>query len=388
MTIKKLILQLHLWLGLTSGLVVFIVAITGALYVFEEEGRELFQHQYYHVHVPENATRLPLTQLVDSFRAHSPKEKIASIRWKESKDAAVIFFTKNKLVSIDPYTGSIAGVRNVNGDFFTVVLKIHRELLLDKVGKQIIRWNVLIFFIMCISGLVLWWPRQRRFFKQAVTINFKARSWKRVNWDLHRVLGFYALLVLLIISLTGLFWTFDTAKGLVAFITRSPVPEKEARVKAKPLPGRHFTLDEAYSYAAVNYPGAQETFIAPPADSTAPIRIIMRYPYTLVRKQNTFLLSPYNGKLLKADLYTNYTAYDKVARSNYDLHTGRIQALGIGSKIIWFLAALMAASLPVTGFLIWWGRRRKKPLVRLEKAGPSHIRDDSSHLVKQPARMS
>ncbi|MBN8855163.1 MAG: hypothetical protein BGO55_24850 [Sphingobacteriales bacterium 50-39] len=109
----------------------------------------------------------------------------------------------------------------------------------------------------------------------------------------------------------------------------------------------------------------------------------MRYPYTLVRKQNTLFLSPYNGRLLKADLYTNYNAYDKVARSNYDFHTGRIRALGIGSKIIYFLAALMAASLPVTGFLIWWGRRKKSKAVNL-----SHISKDSSHLKKTPAYMA
>jgi len=237
---------------------------------------------------------------------------------------------------------------------------------------------VLIFFIMCISGLVLWWPKQKRFFRQAVTINFKARSWKRVNWDLHRVLGFYALLVLLIISMTGLFWTFDPAKGLVTLVTHSPAMDKEKeKVKVKPIPGKRFSLDEAYAYATTNYPGASETFITPPADSTAPIRIVMRYPYTLVRKQNTFFLSPYNGRLLKEDLYTNYTAYDKVARSNYDFHTGRIRALGIGSKIIYFLAALMAASLPVTGFLIWWGRRKKSKAANL-----SHISGHSSHLKK------
>jgi uncharacterized iron-regulated membrane protein len=383
MTTKKLILQLHLWLGLTSGLVVFIVAITGALYVFEEEGRELFQKKYYHVTAPETSAHLPLTQLTDTFRTHYPKEKILSIRFKESKDAAYIFFTKNKLVSINPYTAAIVGTRNVSGDFFTVVQKIHTELLLGKAGKQIVRWNVLIFFILCISGLVLWWPRQRRFFRQAVKINFKARSWKRVNWDLHRVLGFYAFLVLLVISLTGLFWVFDSAKNIVAFITHSPVTDKEMKVKAKPIPGKHFTLDEAYSYAAVNYSGATETFVSPPADSTAPIRIIMRYPYTLVRRQNTFFLSPYNGRLLKADLYTNYSAYDKVARSNYDFHTGRIRALGIGSKIIYFLAALMAASLPVTGFLVWWGRRKKKP----QATRSSLILKDSSHLKNIPAHI-
>jgi len=382
---KTLIRTLHLWLGLSSGVVVVIVGLTGASLVFEEEGRELFQHGYYHVAIPftmanpgDAATpgdlrasspltpqRLPLQQQTDTFKARYPAEKIQSIRFKEAADAATIFFTKTRMVSIDPYTSTITGVRNMNGDFFTVVQKIHTQLYLGEVGKQIIRWNVLIFFLMCISGLVLWWPKQRRFFRQAIRINFKTRNLKRLNWDLHSVLGFYALLVLLIISLTGLFWTFDTAKSLAAMITGGKVPAKEEKVRIKP--GRAaatthpFSIDDAYRYASANYPGANETFVAPATDSTTPIRVLMRYPYTIVRRQNTLFFNPNNGRLLKAELYSAYTAYDKVARSNYDFHTGRIRVLGPGSKIIYFLAALMAASLPITGFMIWLGKRRKKP---------------------------
>jgi len=361
--IKYVIHQLHLILGLVSGIVVFVVGITGALFVFEEEGRELFQHHYYHVADPGGA-RLPVTQLTDSFNVHNPGQKIASIRFKETRDAAFVFFTKDKLVSMNPYTGRITGVRNPNTDFFMAVQKIHTELLMGKVGKQIVRWNVLIFFVMCISGLVLWWPRQKRFFKQAVHINFKTKNWKRLNWDLHSVLGFYAVFVLLIISSTGLFWVFDTAKSMVGFITQSPVTGKEEKIKSKVVRDKRYSAAEAYRYASAVYPGATETFISPAMDSVAPIRVLMRYPYTIVRRQNTLFFNQYTGKVLKQDLYANYTGYDKVARSNYDFHTGRIRALGIGSKIIYCLAALMAASLPVTGFMIWWGKRKKKAPVR------------------------
>jgi len=357
--IKYVIHQLHLILGLVSGIVVFVVGITGALFVFEEEGRELFQHHYYHVADPGGA-RLPVTQLTDSFNVHYRGQKIASIRFKETRDAAFVFFTKDKLVSMNPYTGAITGVRNPNTDFFMAVQKIHTELLMGKAGKQIVRWNVLIFFVMCISGLVLWWPKQKRFFKQAVRINFKTKNWKRLNWDLHSVLGFYAVFVLLIISFTGLFWVFDTAKSVVGFITQSPVTGKEEKMKSKVVRDKRYSTEEAYRYASAAYPGATETFISPAMDSVAPIRVLMRYPYTIVRRQNTLFFNQYTGKVLKQDLYANYTAYDKVARSNYDFHTGRIRALGIGSKIIYCLAALMAASLPVTGFMIWWGRKKKQ----------------------------
>jgi uncharacterized iron-regulated membrane protein len=361
--IKDILHQVHLIGGLVSGIVVLIVGITGALFVFEEEGRELLQHKYYHV-AGEGRERLPVGQLVDSFTAHYPKQKIGSIRFKEEKDAAFVFYTKDRLVSMNPYTGAVTGVRNPNTDFFMVVQKIHTGLLLGKVGKQIVRWNVLIFFIMCISGLVVWWPKQKRFFRQAVRINFKTKNWKRLNWDLHSVLGFYAVFVLLIISSTGLFWVFDTARNIVGFATQSPVTAREEKVKSKVMHDKRYSLDEAYRYASAGYPGATETFIMPAADSTAPVRVLMRYPYTIVRKQNTLFFNQYTGKVLKQDLYASYTRYDKVARSNYDFHTGRIRVLGIGSKIIYFLAALMAASLPVTGFMIWWGKRKKKAPVR------------------------
>lgn len=362
-TFKYLIRQLHLILGLASGLVVFIVAITGSLYVFEEEGTELFQHDFYHVEHPGNV-RLPFSQMADTVKAHFPKEKTTSIRFKESKDAAIIFYSKKEhAISVDPYTSKIIGVKNLDRDFFTVVQKIHTHLLLGDVGSAIIKCNVLIFLIMCISGLILWWPKQKRFFKRAVTINFKSKNWKLVNWELHSVLGFYALLVLLIISFTGIFFVYDSAKSTVAFLTGQPVPKKEKKLKSKPVKGRHYSLDEAYQYMSATNSGATETFLSPATDSVAPIRILMRYPYAIVRKQSTLYFNQYTGKVLKAELYKDYTAYDNIAKSNYDFHTGRIRALGIGSKIIYFLSGLTAASLPVTGFLIWWGKKRKKKRV-------------------------
>ena len=364
-TFKYLIRQLHLILGLSSGLIVFIVAIAGSLYIFEEEGRDIFQHRFYHVENPGNA-RLPFQHMMDTVKTHFPKEKITSIRFKEAKDAAIIFYIKkDRAVSINPYTSKVIGVQNLKSDFFTVDLNLHTHLLLGDTGAIIIKCNVLIFFIMCISGLILWWPKQRRFFRQAATINFKTGNWKRLNWDLHRVLGFYALVVLLIISWTGIFFVYDSAKSMVAFITHSPLPKKEKKLKSKPVKNKHYTLDDAYGYMRSTYPGAEESFLTPATDSAAAIRVLMRYPYTVMRRQNSVYFNQYSGKILKAELDNNHTAYDAVAQSNYNLHTGRFRVIGIGSKIIWFICGLTAASLPVTGFMIWLGRRKKyKPQLK------------------------
>ena len=366
--LRNSFLWLHRWLGLISGIVVFIVAVSGCLYVFEEEGRDLFQRKYFYVNVPDDAIRKPLHEISAVVIKQYPNDSIAQIRFKEKANAAIIFHTKTgKAISVNPYNLEVTGARNLKTDFFNWILQLHMNLQMGKVGNEIVRWNVLIFFIMCVTGLIIWWPKQKRFLKQALRINFKTTKWKRLNWDLHSVLGFYSLLVLLIISLTGIFWMFDWAKQFTAFATGSKQTDTKPPVN-KTKPGAEtFAMETAYEQAKELYPGAAQVFITNAANDKQPVRVLFRYPYTIVRKQNTLFFDKHSGELLREDLYKNYTAYDKVMRSNYDFHTGRIRILGIGSKIIYFLASLFAASLPVTGFLIWWGRRKKSVVRRPTK---------------------
>lgn len=358
--VRNFFLWSHRWLGLISGIIVFIVAITGCLYVFEEEGREIFQHKYLYVDAPKQGVRKSIPDLTTTVLQSYPGETITQIRFREKANAAFIFYTKtDKAISINPYTAQVIGYRDMKSDFFNWILDMHRRLKMGKTGNEIIKWNVLIFFIMCVTGLIIWWPKQRRFFKQAATIKFRTKNMKRLNWDLHSVLGFYALAVLFIISLTGIFWMFDWAKDSVRFVTQSK-EVKQKKAESDPVEGASFSLASAYETAKQLYPGAEQTFISlDPKDKKAPIRVLFRYPYTLVRKQNTVFFDQYSGKILREDLHDKINGYDKVARANFDLHTGRIRFLGLGSKIIYFLASLFAASLPVTGVIIWLGRKKK-----------------------------
>jgi uncharacterized iron-regulated membrane protein len=363
---RKLIGQLHLWLGLASGLVVFIVSLTGCMYVFEEELRDVFHRKYYYAdEIKEN--QHSLFEISEAVKKAFPNEQITQIRFKADTDAAFLYHTKSeKVISINPYTLKIQGVRDLEADFFNFILDIHLNLKMGEIGEHIIKWNVLIFFVLCISGLILWLPKQRKFLKQALTIKWKTKNWKRINWDLHSVFGFYGLFILLIVSLTGIFWVFDSAKTVVSKVTGYPITNtKPPKVSKSDEPntslkiGKEFAVESAYYDAKKRYSGETQTFISYPAKPDQPIRVLFRYPYSFVRKQNTLFYDKNTGKLLREDLFKNYNAYDKVMRSNYDFHTGRIRALGIWSKILYFLASLLAASLPITGTLIWWGRRKK-----------------------------
>jgi uncharacterized iron-regulated membrane protein len=94
-------LWLHRWLGLISGIVVFIVSISGCLYVFEEDCRNIFQRKYFYVAAPENAERKPLHEITAVGKTRYPKYGITQIRFKEKTNAAIIFHTKTeKAISV------------------------------------------------------------------------------------------------------------------------------------------------------------------------------------------------------------------------------------------------------------------------------------------------
>src|SRR5690606_37371312 len=74
--------------------------------------------------------------------------------------------------------------------------------------------------------------------------------------------------------------------------------------------------------------------------------------------RNQLAFDKYSGKILSNKPHQELTTAEKYAYANYDIHTGSY--FGFIGKIIWFIAALICTSLPVTGFLIWLGKQKKK----------------------------
>lgn len=352
---KNAIRQIHLWLGLATGLVVIVIGITGSLYVFEEEIRALTQQEFRLVPV-ENKPFVGLDKIIADFDQLAAKDKIRSIRINEQiPNATVEITTKKELVYYyNPYTAAL--VKKKGLDWLEVVQHIHTSLLLGKTGEFIIRWSVVIFVLMLITGLILWFPGQMRLLKQSLTIKRKA-SFKRLNYDLHNVLGFYASIVLLITALSGLYFAFKEVKTVASFLTGTKLNPGNKVIDASEIKQDSLALryQEIYQTAKIKYPGAIATNLS--LRSGGELRLRMIYPYHWARNQNTFFYKEETGKMLRAKLYANNNNADLIEATNYDLHTGKL--LGLPSKILAFLASLIAASLPVTGFIIWLKKRKK-----------------------------
>ncbi|WP_145861265.1 PepSY-associated TM helix domain-containing protein [Pedobacter suwonensis] len=355
-TFKNAIRSIHLWLGLVTGLVVFIISVTGALYIFEEEIRNFTQKDFRYVRIQDKPF-VGLDKVISAFEKLSPRDELRLVRVEDAQPNATVEMTskKGKVYYFNPYDATL--IKKGGEDWLQVVEHIHISLLLGKTGKFIIQWSVVIFVVMLITGLILWFPGQMRLLKQSLTIKRKA-SFKRLNYDLHNVLGFYASFVLLITALTGLYFAFKEVKNAASFFTGSKLGQGKAIVSPKPatidpIPVRY---NKIYTEAKIKYPGAISTSLS--LRGKGELRLRMIYPYQWARKQNTFFYEEATGRMIRAKLFKDYNGADLIEATNYDLHTGRL--FGLPNKILSLLAALVAASLPITGFMIWWQKQKKR----------------------------
>nr|MBU3861711.1 PepSY domain-containing protein [Flavobacterium sp. MC2016-06] len=344
-----------MWLGLASGLIVFIISITGFLYVFEEEIRDFAQKEYLHVPAQEKSF-IGLKPIIENYQKLEPKQKITAIKIAQNEPNATVEITnkKKKTYYFNPYDGSL--VNKQGSDWLNIILEIHRTLLLGDAGEFIQGWSVVIFLVMLITGLILWFPNQMRLLKQSLKIKWSG-SFKRVNYDLHQVLGFYACLFLLLIAFSGVYFKFDTVKKSVDLVTGTKLRKGDEVLNKEKIDSTTIPVRYSKIYESVNskYPGANSISLS--IRKTGELRVRMIYPNDWARNQNIIFFDGKTGELLRTKLYKDNNAADVYEASNHDLHTGTF--FGIIGKIIWSIVSLISASLPITGFIIWWKKGKK-----------------------------
>ncbi|MES2377626.1 MAG: PepSY-associated TM helix domain-containing protein [Bacteroidota bacterium] len=364
---KKNLLFIHRWLGFISGLVVVIVSITGCLFVFQDEIQDAI-HSHRKVAVQNKPYILPsqLKQIAlkqyptgkPDFIAYYGEDRPAAVYTDLPKDGG------ERVVYINPYTGRVLASENPQRNFFVVVEYIHLYLLLPPaVGSQIVGWSVVIFVVMMITGIILWWPKRKSDRKRSFTIKWGGR-WRRVNYDLHNVLGFYASSVAFILAITGLAIAFTPVSNGIKYTANlgKTYAEEAAIPKSDSLHKPAIVVDawdKGVLYAQSKSPQAHMFFVYGEKDKAANTVTVGAYYQSMhYYKSDLYEFDQFSGKLLKTVVHKDKSAGLKMNNMNYDIHVGQI--LGLTGKIIAFFASLICASLPVTGFIIWWGKRNKK----------------------------
>ncbi len=373
---KKTFRKIHLWLAVPFGLIITIICFTGALLVFEDQVTQLTNRHLYYVESP-GSQPLPVGTLVEKVESQLTKgATITGVTIYPQPDRSYqvnLSAPKGAAVYIDPYTGEVLG-QSQRTPFFRTVFMLHRWLLDSQPadggifwGKRITGISTLLFVIILLSGIVIWWPRSRKGLKNGIQIALrkgKARFWH----DLHAAGGIYVLLLVLVMALTGLTWSFDWYKNAfyTLFGVETTAPAKGPAPKEKspqgPQPG---TTTEAtapvtpfacwqqvYDQVAAENPDRLKIEIT---DGTASVSNIR---YGNIRGTDRYTFDPQSGQITGASLYKDTGNSGKIRGWIYSVHTGAWG--GNLTRIIWFLAALLGATLPLTGYYLWIKRLYRK----------------------------
>lgn len=370
MDCKKWIGKIHLWLGLSSGLVVFIVAITGCIYAFQAEIKELTQ-PYLFVESQETPV-LPPSRISEIAQDAFPEGHLHAVLYPAAERSVhAIFFSYGegndhfKAAYINPYSGEVLELKDEYADFFRIVLDGHFYLWLPpEIGQPVVASFTLVFLVMVISGLILWWPKKKKSADKSFKIRWDAR-WRRKNYDLHQVLGFYVMIFALVFALTGLVWGFTWFRdGVFAATTGgkkfeeyyAPISDS-TQISARKIPA----LDQVWMKMRAEYPDADWIEVHPPDYEHGSIAANANPDADTFWEMDYRYFDQYTLEELPVDhvwgRFENASFGDKLHRMNYDIHAGSIG--GLAGKVLAFFLSAIIASLPVTGFLIWWGRRNK-----------------------------
>ncbi len=378
---KHIAFILHLWLGLISSLVILIVCLTGCIYVFKNQVNDFYNREQ--VFVKSGGERLPLQYFEDQL-AKSDQQISSIMIPKSAKRSLVISSTDpdSKIFQthfFNPYTGKDLGSGGSLDGFFNTVEQIHKNLLLGDAGKQIVGVFVLIFIFLLFSGLVLWWPkRKKKQIRNAFGIKWKAKFY-RLNHDLHSTLGFYSLIFLLFIAVTGVYITYPWVKSAVlvsrggSSVQEQTVQpddevsdsfaelmnemlkkenEKSALSNEKPI-----SADSIYSLVSKDLQYNGTTVILMPNENEPRFRIQKINTDNLLGAMLPDLVEyDKKGNLQKEELFKNKPLHQQFKEISKPLHTGEI--LGLKSLIFYFLITLIGFSLPITGFIMWWKKMK------------------------------
>lgn len=371
-------------MGLSSGAIVFLLGLTGCILAFAVEIKSVIHPHNQQTDVL-GGHPLPFSQLIHTAQKYWGAEKPVSTlelyndpsktwhfrAFKENAKTGFWYWEEKEYyesVFIDPYTGKIIRHENSEFEFFRIILYLHWSLLLDTaIGQPIVGIATLIYVLLLITGLYLWWPKSKQARRKRFWFRWKSNTGaKRKNYELHSILGFYMLSIGLVIAFTGILWAFPWLAGQVEELLNREQPQSSMETKSITFPYKT-TLQAPYdailSDLKNRYPSALGYLFYFPKDANAPrISTMVRFEKAYETIVRTYNLQ--TGTVMETHRFQEQPTGTKLRAMYYDLHVGSI--LGLPSKILAFSASLISASLPLTGFFIWYNRK-KRNIIKPEK---------------------
>ena len=392
---KKIFRKIHLWLSVPFGLIITLVCFSGAMLVFENEANEWFRRDLYYVETVKESP-LPMDKLLEKVATTLP-DSVSVTGVSISSDpgrAYQVSLSKPRRASlyVDQYTGEVKGKSERSG-FFMFMFRMHRWLL-DSMnpgnegifwGKMIVGVSTLLLVFVLISGIVIWWPRTRKALKNSLKIT-ATKGWRRFWYDLHVAGGMYALIFLLAMALTGLTWSFPWYRTAFYKVFGVEVQQRAAQgheqksdaqkrdtklaahrekkregnevrkgERSRRPENNHSDMysvtspfvywQEIYDKLGRQHPEYKQISISSGTASVSFNR------FGNQRASDRYSFNTDNGEFTETSLYQHQDKSGKIRGWIYSVHVGNWG--GMFTRILTFIAALLGAALPLTGYYLW-----------------------------------
>jgi uncharacterized iron-regulated membrane protein len=321
----------HLWLGIISGIVLFVVCLTGTLLVFRWEIIEFFEPEHKHSISHPNMSLMKLEDIVTKLEQSEGGKTILVSLPDRRGDAMGVYIdgTEFKVYQIDPYTGEILKdvleSESTLKKFFHFIMSLHTSLFLPSpIGQIVVGSATLIFVIITLSGFCLWLPanfRNLKAWKNGFLIRFHKGKHSLIL-DLHKTLAFYALIPILLMALTGLVWSFQWYRNSVQMVFNAE-PDSYDFQKLKSSPpnpdAKRLPLDFFYEKAdKLIAPYHRGMYLPDREDAT----VMMMGWHQGYKGYDRIVFDQYTGDVLLLDQFDKFPIGKKIVKLYPFIHYG------------------------------------------------------------------
>jgi uncharacterized iron-regulated membrane protein len=394
--------EIHLWLGIISGIIISIICLTGSMIIFRGEINLFMDPGKYFVCVPVEKQRLPIDEIINKLETKNFQMFVDYVVISEQANRTMEFYMCSRpaieeelwaCFYINPYNGDIVAKYEDGvplNSYFEPIVRLHCHLWIPfhikifnfPLGKIIVGTATIIFIVITLSGFVLWLPRTWKSFakwkawKHCFKIRFRNGFW-RFMYDIHKTVGFYLLIPMLILALTGLCWSFQWYRDVAGYALGCPVFNHQHSEKIKLIENntQPLSIDKIIEYQNELVPGHGDIIITIPNNNETSIEIekihtgFLALPSVNKTRWDRFrgAVIPVEryGKTVEVERFTDKPLGAKIASLIGALHHGAIT--GTSSKIFFFIACLFATTLPITGVMLWSRKLYLKRKSRLRK---------------------
>jgi len=367
--LRRLWLNLHLWLGIGLAVLLVPISLSGSLLVWSDNVDALVNPARYAVTA--GPSQPPSALLASAAAALGQGFQPIAVRMPEDAGWPATVTAREErrgeraggrprllTVYLDPATGRVLDKAEFRNSLVGFLHRFHENLTIPQYsGRSVVGWAGVGMLLLSLSGIYLWWPRSAGF--------LRGLRWRRgpaVSFNLHHLFGFWIAIPLAVVSATGIYLGFPQQGRMLLSSVAPLTPPERSAFNAPLLAVPRIDADRAMEIAQTGVAGTRVAAIFLPTQQSHAWRVQLRSGGSEVL--TSVLVDDRSGALSPMVPQSG----DTIAQWIRWIHEG--SHFGVLWKLLVFLCGILPTVFVVTGTMIWL-RQRKGRLPRPQRVAVS-----------------